>query len=323
MAASASNRHPEGVPAQLPIPMPATTQRSRIAAHAFLSRYTGSTQHNYATSLGILFKWFRQYELDPLDAKRPHIELFIRQHLQEERHCSPASVNHHMTAVAGFYRFAVIDEVIPKDPCVAVRRPKAWRDPYRTDYLKAAEMRAFIAASKRSQRPSDQGLVALLAILGLRISEVLSVKIEDYQDTLDGHRVLRLVGKGAKPAILPIPVAALRMMNAAASNRDSGPLLLRENSSVRANIGAPLTYRAARIALERLGREVGLDRRVTPHMFRRGFITHGLDQGVSLRDMQIAARHSDPRSTSHYDRGALNLDRSAIHIVSASLAGGG
>lgn len=292
-----------------------------LAANAYLARYTGATLRTYTVSLKVLFDWLARYGLDPLDVRRPHLELFVREHLEQERHLSPSSVNHHWTAVAGYYRFAVIDDVIAKDPSVAVRLPKMLRDPYRTDFLNAAELRAVLAAARRSERPSDQGLIALLAILGLRIAEALQVQVEDYRGTIDGHRVLRLIGKGAKPATLPLTVATLRMLNVAAGDRTEGPLLLRDRSSVHARVGLPLTYRAARLGLQRLASDAGIDRRITPHMFRRGVITHGLDQGVPLRDMQILARHSDPRTTSLYDRGALNLDRSAVHIVSASLAG--
>jgi integrase/recombinase XerD len=87
--------------------------------------------------------------------------------------------------------------------------------------------------------------------------------------------------------------------------------------------GRPIEYRTARHALTRLAQAASIERRITPHMARRGFVTHGLDQGISMRDMQIAARHEDPRTTARYDRGAQNLDGSAIHKLSASIAGGG
>lgn len=297
--------------------------RTRLAAAGFLSRYTGTTLRGYSISLELLFRWLLSFGIDPLEVTRPQLELYMRQHLEIERGCSPSSVNHHMTPVFGFYRFAVIDDFLSKDPCAGVRRPKVWTDPWREDYLTAQELRAMVAAARRSDRPADQGLIALLALLGLRIAEVLAVQIEDYQDVVAGHRVLRLIGKGGKPATLPLTVACLRMLDASATGRTTGPLLLRDRSSVHANVGQPLTYRAARLAIDRLAAEAGIERRLTPHMFRRGWVTHGLDAGVSIRDMQIAARHSDPRSTAKYDRGAMNLDRHAVHILSASIAGGG
>lgn len=292
-----------------------------MAANGFLARYTGVTRHGYEMSLRILFRWLLAYGIDPLAAKRPHLELYLHQHLEDERGCSPSSVNHHMTPVAGFYRWAVIDEYLDRDPCIGVRRPRMFWDPWRDDYLTTQELRAVLAAAKRSDRPSDQGLIALLALLGLRISEALNVQVEDYAQILDGYRVLRLTGKGGKPATMPLTVAMLRMLDAAAGGREAGPLLIRDRSSVQAHVGLPVTDRAARLAVDRLGAAAGIGRHITPHMFRRGWVTSGLDSGISIRDMQIAARHSDPRTTSRYDRGARSLDRHAVHILSATLAG--
>jgi len=61
-----------------------------------------------------------------------------------------------------------------------------------------------------------------------------------------------------------------------------------------------------------------LGKAISPHSLRRSFITAALDAGVPLRDVQIAARHSDPRTTTRYDRARHNLDRHASYIVGAS-----
>ena len=61
--------------------------------------------------------------------------------------------------------------------------------------------------------------------------------------------------------------------------------------------------------------------RMHPHMLRHTFVTTMLDAGVSLRDVQIAARHADPRTTTRYDRARENLDRHASYIVTAFIAG--
>ncbi|WIM99890.1 site-specific integrase [Actinoplanes oblitus] len=59
-----------------------------------------------------------------------------------------------------------------------------------------------------------------------------------------------------------------------------------------------------------------------PHMLRRTFVTTMLDAGVSLRDVQIAARHADPRTTIRYDRARKNLDRHPNYILAAFMASG-
>ena len=61
--------------------------------------------------------------------------------------------------------------------------------------------------------------------------------------------------------------------------------------------------------------------RVGPHTLRHAFITAALDAGVSLRDVQEAASHADPRTTMRYDRARASLDRHATYIIAAYIAG--
>lgn len=66
---------------------------------------------------------------------------------------------------------------------------------------------------------------------------------------------------------------------------------------------------------------VGLPR-MHPHMLRHAFVTTMLDAGVDVRDVQIAARHADPRTTMRYDRARQNLDRHPDYILAAYMASG-
>jgi integrase/recombinase XerD len=80
---------------------------------------------------------------------------------------------------------------------------------------------------------------------------------------------------------------------------------------------------AATRRLRRLAQKAGV--RITsphPHMLRHTFVTTMLDAGVDLRDVQIAARHADPRTTMRYDRARKNLDRHPNYILAAYMASG-
>ena len=80
---------------------------------------------------------------------------------------------------------------------------------------------------------------------------------------------------------------------------------------------------AATRRLRHLAQHAGV--RVTglhPHMLRHTFVTTMLDAGVDLRDVQIAARHADPRTTMRYDRARKNLDRHPNYILAAYMASG-
>jgi integrase/recombinase XerD len=70
-----------------------------------------------------------------------------------------------------------------------------------------------------------------------------------------------------------------------------------------------------------LAKRAGISKQISRHSLRHSFITAALDAGVPLRDVQIATRHADPRTTTRYDRARNNLDRHASYIVADFIAG--
>ena len=122
------------------------------------------------------------------------------------------------------------------------------------------------------------------------------------------------MGKGRKPAQIPLPVPVLRAVHEAKGKRKASPILLNR-------AGARLTPAAAAGRLRRLAGVIGLANPISPHSLRRAFCTAGLVSGFPLRDMQCAMRHSDSRTTLRYDMSRANLDRHAAHPVAAYLAG--
>ena len=157
-------------------------------------------------------------------------------------------------------------------------------------------------------------LLPPLTLLGSRHTPC-AVRIEDYTDTLRGHRVLHLVGKGNKPATMPLTVPVLRVLEACGGQRTRGPLVLRPLS------GKPIDRRDAYRMVTRIARVAAIPRHISPHSLRHAAITNALDAGVPLRDAQIVARHADPRTTEHYDRARGNLDRHGVYFLTAYVAG--
>ena len=87
--------------------------------------------------------------------------------------------------------------------------------------------------------------------------------------------------------------------------------------------GRRMDRHAATRRLKQLSETAGVQmRRMHPHMLRHTFVTIMLDAGVSLRDVQIAARHADPKTTMRYDRARKNLDRHPHYILAAYMASG-
>ena len=127
-----------------------------------------------------------------------------------------------------------------------------------------------------------------------RVSEACSIDIEDL--SLErGHRTVTVLGKGSKLAVIPLPPRIGRAVDLAAGERASGPLLLTQ-------AGNRMNRHAATRIVHRLAKRAGITKHISPHSLRHSFITAALDAGVPLRDVQIAARHADPRTTTRYDR---------------------
>ena len=137
-----------------------------------------------------------------------------------------SSVNTMMHGVRGFFRFAHIDGLIPADPAVYARLPKVHRDESRTQGLDRLELIRFLQVAQ-TITVHHGALAYLLGINALRASEAAAVRIEDYAETLRGYRVLHLVGKGNKPATMPLTVPVLRVLEACRGQRTAGPLVLR------------------------------------------------------------------------------------------------
>ena len=234
--------------------------------------------------------------------------------LQEVRRFKPSTVSRRLSVVVGFYRTCVIDGVLEHSPADYVRRPTVPAESP-TLGLTHLQFEAMITAARMSANPYDFALVAMLGLLGLRIFEACGSNIADLGEE-HGHRVLRVRGKGGKVVLVPLPPAVGRAIDRAVGDRASGPILLNSR-------GTRMDRHAATRRLKHLAATAGVRMpRMHPHMLRHTFVTTMLDAGVSLRDVQIAARHADPRTTMRYDRARKNLDRHPNYILAAYMASG-
>ena len=292
---------------------PLSMSPAQLAAVSFLARYSGRTHTLYAFQLRRWFSWCEDNGLDPLiGIQRAHVELYIRR--LGESGLMDSSVVTMMHGVRGFFRYAHIDGTIAADPAVYARLPKVHRDESRTQGLDRLELIRFLQVAQ-TLTVHHGALAFLLGINALRASEAAAVRIEDYAETLRGHRVLHLVGKGSKPATMPLTVPVLRVLEACRGERTTGHLILRPVTS------NPIDRRDAYRMVQRIAKAAGIPRHISPHSLRHAAITNAFDAGVPLRDAQILARHADPRTTEHYDRARGNLDRHGVHFLTAYVAG--
>ena len=284
-----------------------------LGAVAHLSRYRGTSREHTESDLRQFFSWCQERQLAPLSAQRHDLELYLRW-MQDVRRFKPSTVSRRLSVVVGFYRTCVIDGVLEHSPADYVRRPTVPSESP-TLGLTHLQFEALLTAARQSPNRFDFALVCLLGLLGLRIFEAVGADIDDLGEE-HGHRVLRVRGKGGKVVLVPLPPAVSRSVDRAADGRAGGLLLLNRR-------GVRMDRHAATRRLRRLAGDGGIRLpRMHPHMLRHTFVTTMLDAGVDLRDVQIAARHADPRTTMRYDRARKNLDRHPNYILAAYMASG-
>ncbi len=195
----------------------------RLAVAAYLARFKGSSRDHTDSDLRCYFIWCAERGLNPLAARRPHLELYIRW-MQETRRFKPSTVSRRFSVTAGFYRTCVMDGVLDHSPAEHVRRPSVPPESPTLGFTHL-QFEAMLTAARQSANPCDFALIAMLGLLGLRIFEATSADIGDPGEE-HGHRVLRVCGKGTKIVLIPLPPAVSRAIDRAVANRTNGPILL-------------------------------------------------------------------------------------------------
>jgi integrase/recombinase XerD len=232
-----------------------------------------------------------------VDLGREDLEAFVRDLMAAGR--SPRSVARTVACVRGFFRFLAIDRRVPANPAEDLAAPRAWRllpkslPPDVVDRL----IDAPDTSTPRGQR--DRALIELLYATGLRVSELVGLKVADLN--LDAGYLV-CTGKGRKQRVVPIGEQACTWVTRYL--RDARLVLLHGRTSpwllVNARRGGRLTRMGCWKILKGYGRELGIAAQLTPHVLRHSFATHLLDRGADLRAIQAMLGHADLSTTQIY-----------------------
>lgn len=285
--------------------------KSRKMIKRFTRRYSGNTLKLYKLHIRLFTTWCLDQDLQPHKAKRKHLEQYLR-YLRDVKKHQTGTIHTDMVPIRGMYKLALADGLIEKNPCELLVIPHHYRDISRFAGLDRIEFGNFVKAA-REVSPRHYALVHLLGFLGLRATEASNVRIEDYQESHRGYRVMAVVGKNKKAAKIPLTVPVLRALEEARENRTSGFLILSRS-------GKPIDRGGVAAMVRTINRHANLNRKVSPHDLRRSFVSNSLAAGVSLRDAQLGARHESPRTTALYDVARRSFDQHMVHALTGYLA---
>lgn len=284
---------------------------AELARTGFLERYTSGTRSLYDLDLRLWFTWCGDMDLDPLAARRPHLEAFSRW-LTAERGNSARSVCRRMQTIRSFYRLAVADEIIDRDPTMLMRMPKWQIDRSTIAYLNPQQVGQMLRAAEATS-PAHHALIAIMAMLGFRVSEACRVRVEDFTEDDLGYVVLSARRKSGRVTRSPIPVPLLRIVERARGGRTEGPLIL-------TRAGGEQNRRGAYDWFKRLLKRAGLPDDAHPHTLRHAAISALVNAGATMVEAQAFADHSDIRTTAHYYHQPVTLDQHGAHVTARIFA---
>jgi integrase/recombinase XerD len=211
------------------------------------------------------------------------------------------TVARHLVTLRNFFRFAQIQEAIAEDPSINLESPKIRRS--LPGYLRLEEVERLLSQPdpKTTLGMRDRAMLELLYSTGLRVSELVSLRVNDLDSKLG---CVRCIGKGDKERIVPVGRTALAMVEKYL--RDARPQLVRQGRAVNSATlfvnrrGGSLSRVGVWKILSAYGRRAGLRVALTPHMLRHSFATHLLERGADLRSVQLMLGHADISTTQIY-----------------------
>ncbi len=166
---------------------PAFTDPERLALAGYLAGYRGLTREAYTLDLRQFTGWCRTHSLSLFSVRRADIESFARQ--LEANGRARATVTRRLSTIAGFYKYAVEEELLDHSPTAHVRRPRVDYESHAVA-LDRNELGALLVAAGLGS-PAEHALISLLALNGLRISEATGADIE-HLGLERGHRTLTI-----------------------------------------------------------------------------------------------------------------------------------
>ena len=246
------------------------------------------TVESYARDVNKLTTFFCEQATTLQEIEEPHLLQFF----SSQPPSASSTLARLMISCRLFFRFLKREKWVEKDLNRFLETPKVWQ--LIPDVLTRDEVNKLLEApsSESVLGLRDRALLELFYASGLRVSELISVRVNDVQEDR-----IRVVGKGGKERIVPIGSKALAAIDAyLLGGRDlypNGPLFL-------SNRGKPLDRTFVWRLIKQYAKNVGIEKNISPHTLRHSFATHLLEGGADLRVIQEMLGHASIGTTERY-----------------------
>ncbi len=251
----------------------------------------------YSCDLAEYFSFLKKSKHNKISDKDTSV---ILKHLRSLRASGLGSKSRarHLVTLRGFYSFLVNEKLIENDPTRIIDLPKSGlRLP---DVISVDELKRLLSTPdvKKPTGIRDTAMLELLYAAGLRVSELIHVKLQNI-NTEAGF--VRVYGKGSKERVVPIGLYAKEKIDCYIN--EARVLILKNHTSEYlfvARAGKPMTRQGFWKLLKRYAVKAGISKKITPHSLRHSFATHLIVGGADLRSVQLMLGHVDISSTQIY-----------------------
>lgn len=276
----------------------------RVTLAWLIGQRSPNTRDAYRRALKKWTTWCTDNGVDPINPERAQVQVWIAACTANGN--KPATVRSQHAAIKSWHAELAIEGCRPlADPHYKLRLPTLTSEPAHR-LLSDGEVRKLILAARTLPTPAET-CVTMMATMGLRAGETGTVHEGMLEQSPFGP-VLRIVGKGNKPALIPVPRVVL-----AAAARCHWPAWDRKPVPNAHAWGSEAVYRRVSRWCARPAALAGIED-FSPHMLRHYFVSRALTLGVAERDVQLSARHASFDTTAMYARA---LDRLANHATFA------
>lgn len=248
----------------------------------------------YAADLASLLGFLRDKSFSLKDLTDQTLFLYLT--YLRARGLKSRSLARHLSSLRGFFAYALDEKWYKEDPGHLLENPKLPKK--LPEFLTREEIGRVLALPDTSTKLGmrDKVMLELLYAAGLRVSELIDMKVLDF-DPQTG--VLRVFGKGAKERLVPIHYTAQDYLNRYLEFTRPGFKPVQDFMFLNRS-GKGLTRQGVWKLIKKFAMMAGIKRSISPHTFRHSFATHLLEGGADLRTVQILLGHADISATEIY-----------------------
>nr|WP_069859527.1 site-specific tyrosine recombinase XerD [Desulfoplanes formicivorans] len=248
----------------------------------------------YQTDLRSLMRFLHVHDMNIQDVREDTLLVYLRH--MSNRIGSARTLARHLASLRAFFGYAHEQGLIADNPTLILANPKIARTI--PDVLTQEETFRLLDMPNPKTKLGlrDRAILEVLYGAGLRVSELTSLRPQDYDAQTD---ILRIWGKGGKERIVPLNETAAQVLTSYLKQRNA--LFNPQQDAVFLNrSGTRLTRQGVWKLIKRYGVKAGITKTISPHTLRHCFATHLLEGGADLRTVQILLGHADISATEIY-----------------------